>query len=233
MTPDGFVERVRIELQRLADPERAPQMQAYMKSAMPYYGVPVPVVRTTVRRLLREFPETFATWRAWQVVIRRLFDQASRREERYAALAVAGAPGFGSYQSERSLPLYRHLVVEGAWWDIVDEVSHRVGDVLQTERATTTALMREWAVDQDLWLRRCSIICQLGHREATDLGLLTFTIDANLEDRRFYIRKAIGWALREYAQTDPTWVLELVGARANRISPLSRREALKHLTPRS
>ncbi len=229
MTPDGFVDRIRVELQRLADPERAPQMQAYMKSAMPYYGVPVPIVRSTVRRLLRESPEAITSWPSWCTVIRRLFDEASYREERYAALAVAGAPRFAPYQTKETLALYEQLVVDGAWWDFVDEVSHRVGEVLCADRATTTVRMREWAVHPDLWLRRSSIICQLGHRETTDLDLLTFAIDANLEDTRFFLRKAIGWALREYARTDPSWVLSFVEARATRISPLSRREALKHL----
>jgi 3-methyladenine DNA glycosylase AlkD len=229
VTPDGFVDRVRLELARLADPERAPQMQAYMKSAMPYYGVRVPVVRSTVRRLMRASPEAFGSRDTWAVVIRRLFDEASHREEWYAALAVAGGPGAAPYQSIESLALYRHLIVEGAWWDIVDEVSHRVGDVVRADLTGTTPIVRGWSGADDLWLRRCSIICQLGHREATDLALLTYAIDANLEDTRFFIRKTIGWALREYARTDPTWVLEFVHTRADRISPLSRREALKHL----
>jgi 3-methyladenine DNA glycosylase AlkD len=206
-------------------------MQAYMKSAMPYYGVPVPDVRSMVRRLLRESPDSVASRRSWESVIRRLFDEASHREERYAALAVAGSRGSAPYQTRESLPLYEHLLVEGAWWDVVDEVSHRVGDVLRADRAATTAVVRRWAEADDLWLRRCSIICQLGHRDETDLGLLTFAVDANLEDSRFFLRKAIGWALREYARTDPPWVLEFVESRAGRISPLSRREALKHLTP--
>jgi 3-methyladenine DNA glycosylase AlkD len=233
VTPEAFVESVRVELQRLADRERAPRMQAYMKSAMPYYGVPVPVVRSTVRRLLRDSPESVASRQSWELVVRRLFDQGSHREERYAALVVAGGRGGAPYQNRESLPLYEHLLVEGAWWDIVDEVSHRVGDVLLADRAATTAVVRRWAGVDDLWLRRCSIICQLGHRGATDLELLTFTIDANLEDTRFFLRKAIGWALREYARTDPSWVLTFVEDRVDRISPLSRREALKHLTPRS
>lgn len=230
MTPDGLVDQVRAELQALADPERAPQMQAYMKSKMPYYGIPVPVVRATVRRLLRESPEVVASHESWQVVIRRLFDAASHREERYAGLAVAGGAGGSPYQTADSLPVYEHLVAEGAWWDIVDEVSHRVGDVLRADRAAATAVVRRWSRADDLWLRRCSIICQLGHREKTDLTLLTLVIDANLDDPRFFIRKAIGWALREYARTDPAWVVAFVEARAERMSALSRREALRHLT---
>jgi 3-methyladenine DNA glycosylase AlkD len=229
VTPDGFVERVRIELRVLADPARAPGMQAYMKSALPYLGVPVPLVRATVRRLLRESAEPVESRQAWERVIRRLFDEAVFREERYAGLAVAGGSFSARYQDGPSLPLYEHLVVEGAWWDIVDDVSHRVGDVLRADRKPTTACVLRWSRADDLWLRRCSIICQLGHHLQTDQDLLTQVIDANLEDRRFFVRKAIGWALRDYARTDPTWVLDFVASREDRMSPLSRREALKHV----
>lgn len=72
------------------------------------------------------------------------------------------------------------------------------------------------------------IICQLGHRARTDLDLLREAIEANLDDRDFFIRKAIGWALREYAKHDMAWVVAYVARLGTRLSPLSRREALKH-----
>ena len=72
-------------------------------------------------------------------------------------------------------------------------------------------------------------LLQLGHKAATDVDLLACTIEANLDDRRFFVAKAIGWALREYARTDPDWVRAYVVAHDGRIAPLSRREALKHL----
>ena len=79
------------------------------------------------------------------------------------------------------------------------------------------------------WRRRSSIICQLSFKAATDLGLLYACIDANLDDQDFFIRKAIGWALRQYARTDPAEVGRFVSARGDRLSPLSRREALKNI----
>ena len=91
----------------------------------------------------------------------------------------------------------------------------------------------------DLWLRRTSIICQLTHKEATDVDLLAEAIEANLETTRdgertaygsvFWIRKAIGWALRQHGRVDPQWVLDYVAAHGDRMSGLTKREALKHL----
>ena len=95
------------------------------------------------------------------------------------------------------------------------------------------AVVWDWATGDDLWLRRASIICQLQRKTSTDLELLGHAIDSNLEGSRygseFFIRKAIGWALRQYARVDPDWVKAFVETRGSRLSGLSRREALKHL----
>jgi 3-methyladenine DNA glycosylase AlkD len=129
-----------------------------------------------------------------------------------------------------ALDLYRHLIVTGAWWDLVDEIaSHLVGGVLASYRPDVTPLMRAWAVDEDLWLRRTAVLSQLRHKADTDLQLLTLAIEANVDDPSFWLRKAIGWALREYARTDPAWVRAEVSRLDGRLSGLSRREALKHL----
>jgi 3-methyladenine DNA glycosylase AlkD len=89
-------------------------------------------------------------------------------------------------------------------------------------------VMRQWATDPDPWLRRTAIICQLRSKEATDVSLLQEAIEASLKDDGFFLRKGIGWALRQHARTDPLWVREFVDAHPD-LSPLSRREALKHL----
>ena len=95
------------------------------------------------------------------------------------------------------------------------------------------AVVWDWATGDDLWLRRISIICQLQRKTTTDLELLTHAIDSNLEGSQygseFFIRKAIGWALRQYARIDAGWVRDFVTTRGSQLSGLSRREALKHL----
>jgi 3-methyladenine DNA glycosylase AlkD len=92
------------------------------------------------------------------------------------------------------------------------------------------AAMLAWSRDADLWKRRVAIISQRHCGAATDEALLFACITPNLADREFFIRKAIGWALRQYARVAPDAVRQYVRAHANEISPLSRREALKHLT---
>ncbi|MET0966726.1 MAG: DNA alkylation repair protein [Nakamurella sp.] len=220
-----LVALVRVELRAIADPVRAPQMQAYMKSSMPYLGVPVPVTRRLTRQAAAARPP--ADLAALVAVATELWRSAEFREERYAATELA-ALRVAAGKLEL-LPLCREMIVTGAWWDHVDAVSHLIGAMLSAHPATMRPLLLNWSADPDRWLRRASIISQLGAKDRTDVGLLNQVITPNLPDREFFVRKAIGWALRDYARTAPEWVRQFVDRHDGVISPLSRREALKHL----
>jgi 3-methyladenine DNA glycosylase AlkD len=222
---DALVYAIRAGLRGAADPARAPAMQAYMKSSTPYLGVGVPLTRKIVRTLAIENPPTDLDHLAASATT--LWRTAEFREECYAATELTGL-GMAIGQLEM-LPLCREMIITGAWWDHVDAVSHRIGAMLMLHSGTLLPMLRDWSTDPDRWLRRSSIICQLGFKARTDVDLLTEVIEVNLGDREFFIRKAIGWALREYARTDPGWVRAFVDEHAAVISPLSRREALKHL----
>ena len=219
---------LRRELAAAGDAERAAGQQRYMKSKLPYFGLTAPELRALLRPHLRAYAPSARA--EWEQDVRTLWDGVTHREEWYAAIAIARHRTARPWQDPASLDLYRHLVVTGAWWDVVDEIAtHLVGGVLASHRSETTPVLRCWAVDEDLWLRRTAVLSQLRHREDTDLDLLTFTIEENLAVRSFWLRKAIGWALREHARTDPAWVIRFVAAREDALSPLSQREALKHL----
>jgi 3-methyladenine DNA glycosylase AlkD len=223
-----LIEDARQSLREVADPAKAPAMRAYMKSSMPYYGVAAPVAKRVFARVLHDHP--LPDRESWLATVRALWQGATHREERYAALALAGHRGYLSYQDPGTLDLYRELVVTGAWWDFVDTLaSHRVGPILRADSAAVRPIVVAWSTDPDMWLRRTSIICQLGAKQAIDLDLLTECIEPNLADREFFIRKAIGWALRQHAWTDAAWVQDYVRRHGDRLSPLSRREALKNV----
>ena len=222
-----LIAAVRATLEEAAEPERAPQMQAYMKSSMPYYGVRMPEVRKRVRTVLNDLPIDARP--DWEATIRGLYDDATYREERYAALTLAAHRYYREWAlAPESLALYERLIRTGAWWDLVDETSHRVGDVLLADSETVTPTIRAWSGADDLWVRRCSIICQVGHKAETDLDLLSCVIEPNIADRDFFIRKAIGWALREVAYVEPGWVHAFVNEHPS-LSSLSVREATKHI----
>jgi 3-methyladenine DNA glycosylase AlkD len=229
--PDA-VHEVRRRIAEAADPARAPGMQAYMKSVMPFRGVSsVPLAKICRSVFDAERLEGRA---AWESAVRALWDDAEYREERYAALALAGHRYYRGLQDPSTLDLYRYLSVTGAWWDFVDVIAaHRVGGVLRAHHGQVAPVIRAWAVDDDLWVRRTAILSQLAGKGDPDTDLLAVVLESNLEDslhgKEFFIRKALGWALREHAKTDPDWVRAFVADHAERLSGLSRREALKNL----
>ena len=228
-----LVAEIRRRLAAAGNPERARAQQAYMKSAMPFHGISAPELRVLLRPVLDDPAYRIEGRREWEATVRELWDGATHREEWYAAIALLRHRYYAAWVDPDLLPLLHHLVVTGAWWDVVDEVaSHLVGGVLSGHRVETTPVVRRWASAEDsLWVRRTAILAQLRHRGDTDTTLLAAAIGANLEGTtygsEFFVRKAIGWALREHSRTDADWVRTYVAAHAERLSPLSRREALR------
>lgn len=227
-----LIDAIRSALAGAGDPERARGQQRYMKSAMPYRGITSGELRLILRPLLGG--HRIGERADWAATVLALWDDANYREERYAATALTGHRHYRGWQDPQAMPLYEHLVVTGAWWDHVDEIAaHRVGPILAAHRDTETARMLAWSVADDMWLRRVSILCQLSHKGTSDLGLLEAVILNNLAGtaygQEFFIRKAIGWALRQHARVDADWVGAFVAAHRDRLSGLSIREALKHL----
>ena len=217
---------VRAALRGAAQPELAGPMQAYMKSATPYLGVRVPVMRALTRAEAKLRP--FATTEDLIDTVLGLWSAADYREERYAAIALLDTPAARRLRDPVLLETLRELIVTGAWWDYVDELAHRVGDLLLGWPARVRPELLTWARSDDRWLRRASIICQLGARDRVDPDLLATAIESSMGESEFFLRKAIGWALRDYARTDPAWVRSF--ADTHELSPLSRREALRHLS---
>ena len=222
---DGAARFATRRLAALADPANAAAMAAYMKTEMPFYGVKRPGLVPILRDLTARWrPDTGAEYRA---IVERLWS-LPHREEKYLAIGVARA--HDRFVTRTSLPLYKRLVRDGAWWDLVDEIAIKlVGRVLQRQRAATTPTMYSWLEHGDLWVRRSAIISQVGHKEETDPDLLFTACSARAHETDFFIRKAIGWALREYAKTDPDAVRGYVQTQHDALSGLSRREATKHL----
>jgi len=203
-------------------------MQAYMRSTMPYLGVAAPPLRAATRELFRSV--AFDGEPAWERTVRYLWDHAEFREERYAVIALTGAAASRPYQTPGALGLYGDLISSGAWWDYVDELAvRRVGPILRAVPSRVGPVLRQWSRSDDLWRRRSAIIAQVGSKGATDLELLAACIAPTLDSPEFFLRKAIGWALRQEARFEPDWVRAFVEQYRERLSGLSRREALKHL----
>ncbi len=196
-----------------------------MKSAMPYLGVTVPQTRRIARASVRAFQNANEV----RALARELWDEATHREERYAGMMILAVPMLRGDAS--NVPLIEHMVRTGAWWDFTDDLAHRLSELHERHPVETAEVVRRWSRDEDFWIRRAAILSQLGRKHRTDLGLLAEVIEPNIHDKEFFIRKAIGWALREVAYVSPEWVVGFVDG--NPLSAMSTREALKHVRRRA
>jgi 3-methyladenine DNA glycosylase AlkD len=209
-------------MRQAADPQRAVSMAAYMRGQFPFLGIPSPALRQIMREnplpkpseeLLRE-----ATLELWQLPEREFQYVACVRLRRYVKFC---GPGF--------LGVAKQLVVTKSWWDTVDTLaSHTVGPLVRAN-PELVATMDSWIDDENMWLARTALLHQLGYKGATDSGRLFRYCERRADHPDFFIRKAIGWALREYAKTDPDAVRAFVFAHQGVLSGLSKREALKNL----
>ncbi|MBO9575609.1 MAG: DNA alkylation repair protein [Sphingobium sp.] len=221
-------DRLLAALRNAAEPARAPAMQAYMKSAMPYLGVQAVPLRVVCKAVFGDL--SYADSAAWQADVLAIWRGAAFREERYAAIELTGVRAARAFQMMGALALYQEMIVTGAWWDYVDVLaSQRLWAILKADPRTMKPAMLAWAKGADMWKARSAILCQLNAKDATDRHFLRACIKPSLASNEFFLRKAIGWALRQYARTDPDWVRDYVTEHDADLSPLSKREAMKHL----
>lgn len=221
-----LIREVIAALRSAADPEKAGPMQAYMKSAMPYLGVQTPQLRAAAKQVYgARRLDGFASWRD---TVLSLWRNAKYRGERYAAVELIGHRFYREHRTLDALPLYEEIVVTGAWWDFVDAVATQLlFELIVSDRPATSRAMRAWSRSDDVWKRRSAILCQIKCKADTDRDLLYETIEGVMDEEEFFLRKAIGWALREYAKTDAAEVIRFVNKHRRRLSPLSKREALR------
>ncbi len=226
---EELVAFVQGEFRRLADPAKAGPMAAYMKTAMPFYGIQkndrVPVYREIKKRFA---PSNRSGYERGILALWSL----PHREEKYAAIEYAMM--WPRLIGSKSLRVYERMIREGAWWDLVDGIAaHLVGGALQQERDIVRPLMDKWIEDTNLWIRRSAILSHLRHKRDTDWDQLSRHCLQCAGESEFFMRKAIGWALREYSKSNPEAVETFLKDHKNRLSGLSIREGSKHLPPRN
>ena len=216
---------VSAELAAAADPVKAERMQAYMKTDMPFYGVQKPGRTHILRHLVKEFaPENRSEYEKLVVSHWAL----PHREEKYMAQGVVVR--HKQFMVPQSLPLFSQMIREGAWWDFVDETAtHMVRHLIINYADDTWRTVDTWIHNEDMWLRRSAIICQVGAKEHTDAERLLRFCEQRAFEEEFFIRKAIGWSLREYAKTDAESVADFAISHREQLSGLSFREATKHI----
>ncbi len=216
-----FVAELKEVFQREADPENAEKMAAYMRNLFPFYGVNSPRQKEIQRAFLKAkgLPSVDVAAdlikELWNEPPRELQYFAMRMADRYVKKTDAGF-----------IEVYQWMVVNKSWWDTVDFIAaHLVGTHFKRFPGLIPEYTGRWMDSQNIWLQRTALLFQLKYKENTDTALLFHFIEKLADDEEFFIRKAIGWALREYSKTNPDAVLRFTST--HRLSPLSKTEALR------
>lgn len=209
----------------LADAERAAPMRAYMRDQFDFLGIPTPARRLATAGLIKQklpAPTLLATAQSlWRL---------PQREYQYAAADLLARQW--ATLSLDDMPVLLSLVQQKSWWDTVDTLAGVIGDILRAHRSEgedPQTLMDAALNLDDLWVRRVAMLHQLGWRGDTDTARLWRYARQLAPETDFFIRKAIGWALRDYARHDPDAVRDFLHRYRATLSPLTLREAGKHL----
>ena len=213
-----------------ADAAQAGPMQAYMKSAMPFFGIAAPLRRQLQAAAVKAHPCHDSAGLA--ATVQALWQEATHREERYAAAELARIGPHARLLDLSLLPVIELMIAGGAWWDHCDELSgNALAVLLQRHAGTMKPLLRRWARGDSMWLRRAAMLAQRRLKDDFDPVLLYDCVLPSIGNgavaSEFFIRKGMGWALRERSYRAPDEVQAFCHEYAAQLSPLTMREALK------
>lgn len=203
--------------------ENAFFMKKYMKDKFEFLGIKSPLRRELSRSFLQK--SNLPPFSSIIDITTQLWNKPEREFQYFAQeLLSKYLQQFDQYFTK----YLEHLITNKSWWDTVDYIaSNLVGPHFQNHEELLKPMSKMWCDSDNMWLQRTSLLFQLKYKDQTDTTILFNYIQKHVNSKEFFIRKAIGWALREYAKTDPKSVIKFVDA--NALSGLSRREALKNI----
>ncbi len=219
---DAVIVELKQILIRHSQPEKIQGMQAYMKNLFPFLGVSATARKTA-------FKEFLGIWNPQnkEELIQFSYALWNQPEREFQYIAMEFISKYIKYLEASDIPFIQELILQKSWWDTVDMLAGSyLGKILLKYPKSLPQTIEEFAAHPNMWINRSGIICQLKFKEKTKTDWLEFAIIPHLQSREFFHQKAIGWALRQYARTNPIWVLDFVNKYP--LKPLSKREALKH-----
>lgn len=209
---------------RNADEEKAKKKSAYMRYLFPFFGLSTPLRRDLQKPFYKRYP--LQNECELKQTLNNLWGK-EQREFQYAALDLATR--FHKLASSRILELYEVMIRTKSWWDTVDDIAANLVGPLVSDHPELIKVMDRWIQDENLWIRRTALIFQLKWKEETDTERLFNYCSQLMHERDFFIRKAIGWALRQYSKTDPHAVKQFIQSNHLKLSPLSIKEGSKYV----
>ena len=211
-----------------ADSLTAKGAKAYLLHQFEFYGIKTPLRRSLSKAFYKAHP--IIDHNELTTLVKECFTEP-QRELHYFAIELLGY--HKKLWSKKTLPLIEWMITHNSWWDSVDSTNtHIISRFFLLYPEHISPYTQKWNQSKNKWLQRMSILFQLTYKDKTDTQLLSKYIEHTQLHEDFFVRKAIGWALRAYAYTDPKWVRDFVKTHPS-LSNLSKREALKHQSVKS
>ena len=218
-----WFDTIQIQFNSVANPEKALALEAYMKNHFRFLGIPKPIRAEETKILFSLYGKPSLEILDQLVPI--LWETPIREYHYFARECLFHQR---KHFRESDIYLFESLMNVHSWWDSIDFISPNLaGSLCQKYPHLLIPTCQRWNMDDHFWIRRASLIIQLRYKQETQTELLFEMIRPLMHEKEFFIRKAIGWSLRELAKSQPEKVLSFV--ENNPISPLSKREALKHI----
>ncbi|MBY6036797.1 DNA alkylation repair protein [Fictibacillus nanhaiensis] len=218
-----YVEKLWAHLKKRENKEDAEQMKKYMRDQFEYFGLRSPVMKESFKSFIKEnglphHDDLFG-------VLKELWEKPER-EMQYAGLSIADK--LKKHMKKQDIEWIEYIIVTKSWWDTIDHIAKNIaGYYFKAFPEEINPVTERWIASKNIWLMRSAILFQLGYKEKTDKELLAYLIKETKYEQNFFIRKGIGWALREYAKVNEDWVWEFV--HDVELSPLSYKEAIKNI----
>ncbi|MDR7072989.1 DNA alkylation repair protein [Fictibacillus barbaricus] len=206
-----------------ASKEDAEPMKKYMRDQFEFFGLRSPIMKESLRGFLKEYG--LPSRDELGAVLKQIWDKPER-EMQYAGMTLVDK--LKKQMTKEDITWIEHMIVTKSWWDTIDHIAKNIaGYYFMKFPEEIHPVTERWIASKNIWLMRSAILFQLGYKDKTDKELLAHIIKETKYDGDFFIRKGIGWALREYAKTDPDWVWDFV--HRVELSPLSYKEAIKNI----
>ena len=218
-----YVASIKDSLEQNANPAQAASMKKYMRNQFEYLGIKSPQLKALFRQIMNA--QGLPDIRGLDGIVHELWELPQRE---YQYFAISLMERLEKKLPPQSIKTLEYMITHKSWWDTVDNISHIVGVLFKNYPEVRQKYLAKWRTSKNFWLRRTAILFQLDYKEQTDFDLLRDIILENLGSDEFFINKAIGWSLRQYARVDADAVKQFVNSTG--LHPLSRREAMKHLT---
>jgi 3-methyladenine DNA glycosylase AlkD len=210
-----------------SNPSKIAGMEAYMRNKFSFLGISSlnrkAIVKTLNLKSLSNNLDILIP------LVDKLWQQPQRE---YQYLAIDLLIKYRKLLQTEHIPSIKTLIENKSWWDTVDMLAASVlGDILNRNPTNNQSIIETLSASSNFWLNRTAIICQLKFKDKTNVELLEMSILPHIESNEFFIQKSIGWALRQYSKTNPTYVIDFVNKHS--LKPLSKKEALKHIVSKS